>query len=130
MIRFASIAIVLLAACSHDGESCTVDGDCGDDVCARTNVCAPKSQVWSVHVTWTVNGVPPTAASCASLDPLEIGFYSQTESIAFAPVPCIAGLYSIDKLPIEMDEVTLGPQDASAPFVGIPSSGDATIDLP
>jgi hypothetical protein len=130
-------ALLLLAivACtpSHDGDPCQTDGDCGDEVCARTDVCAAADTLRGVHVTWTIGGVAPTASACASYEPLQLGFDDRTtgQEIAFAPVPCLAGLFSIDKLPTTMDEVFIGPETGSISTRGaITSDGTANLNLP
>ena len=128
----AAILLLVLAACaaSHDGDPCTLDADCGDEVCARTNVCAAAATLRNVHVTWTVNGGAPTPSSCTAFDPLEIDFEGTAPGVAFAPVPCMAGLYSIDKLPTVLDQVFLGPQNGSfAAQALIGTDGTAKLDL-
>jgi len=102
------IAIFLLAAgCGGD---CKTDGDCvGGDVCARDGDCLAPDEVVSARVTWTLDGQPPTAATCPH--DLRIGFIigsGRYESeFGFAPVPCPEGVFSVDKLP-SFRQVELG----------------------
>jgi len=51
---------------------------------------------------------------------LEIEFYDQNElSHGYAPVPCTAGLYTIDKLPTRFYRVRLALVDRACPAVGV-----------
>ncbi len=125
-MRPTLLLLLAITGCetSHDGAPCQLDGDCGSEVCARTGTCAAANTLRAVHVTWTVNGAAPSAGSCAPLDPLQIDFEGTiTPGVAFAPVPCTAGLYSIDKLPIDLDQVFLGPASSSFAAQGVIVSG-------
>lgn len=134
----AGLALALaLASCDgkgSDGDSCSVDTDCDSGTCARTDRCEEPDAVRAVHVTWTVRGAAPTADSCRDLDPLEIDFDDgglNGDGVAFAPVPCTAGLYSIDKLPLDITRVSLGPQGSSfGATANIDAQGNAALDLP
>jgi hypothetical protein len=132
---FLISALCALAGCDSkgsDGDSCQVDDDCDSGTCARTDVCAEANEVRPVHVTWTVQGAAPTAATCASLDPLELDFDGFDDGgVAFEPVPCIAGLFSIDKLPNDLDRVTLvSPSTQRDDTANIDANGNAALDLP
>lgn len=96
---------------------CRSDTACdGDEVCARNGACYPEAQVRSITVTWTVGGSPADAVTCARAPDLRIGFDGPGRAtfnhIEFAPVPCRAGRFSIDKLPIDFTTVHLGNQRA------------------
>ena len=136
----SAAALALAAGCTNtsgaNGNACQADTDCDSGICARTQVCVATDHVQAVRATWTVAGAPPTAASCTSLDPLTIEFFGSTsgssrDDVAFAPVPCAAGLFSIDKLPDDIDTVSLGPSDSRFKTTAlIDASGNAKLDLP
>src|SRR5262249_32050475 len=109
---------------------------CGSgNVCARTGACLPASQVYAAHVTWTLQGMPAGQATCEAALDLEIGFYrdSGIADLGYAPVPCIEGKFSIDKLPTSDTHVRLGraTADHAWQFTAIDAvTGDAMLDLP
>lgn len=138
---------LLLAACQPQGAGddyslppgddvqggCQQDGECGaGDVCARTEECLPASAVRTVHVTWTVAGQPASDAACASVGALEIEFYDTNElAHGYAPVPCAAGRYTIDKLPTRFYRVRLALVDTDGGGrADIDEQGNASLDLP
>lgn len=110
MRSIVAIAL-LLAGCpgSSDGE-CMVDNDCsGSHVCARNGECLSPSAVRSARVTWTIRSMPASATTCAATPDFYILFYAQPgDTFGFEPVPCAAGLYSIDKLPTRFISVEIG----------------------
>jgi len=143
------VLLLLLAGCSASGSDRTVDGgvvpvgpggrceadtQCtGGEVCARTERCYETSQIRAVHVTWTLNGMPASATTCRGSEDLQIffqGTQSEDASLGFAPVPCVAGKYSIDKLPISFTQVQLGGGDVASQRTTLDrSTGDAMLDL-
>src|SRR5262249_18385617 len=113
-MRFAVVALAAsLAGCSltpGSGGECASDSQCGDDVCARTNECLPRSSVEQVMVKWTMNGAAADATTCPSHANLYLQFDSSDcgDPLRYAPVPCRQGSYFIDKLPKRYVQVELG----------------------
>jgi hypothetical protein len=120
------------------GAYCTVDTDCpADQVCARDAACTAPSEVHWVHVRWTVDGATADATTCAAAPDLlvDIGNFTDGEGFGVAPVPCVAGLYSVDKIPLSWSTVSVAPyvgeggwQDGVSATVD-PATGNATVDL-
>jgi hypothetical protein len=114
------------------GRGCQADRDCsGGDVCARTGSCLPVSQVYAVHVNWTVKGAPASEAACAPSPDLQINFgVSESDAeFGFAPVPCVQGKFTVDKLPTKLTTVRLrhGSNWETASIDA--TTGDAVFDL-
>jgi len=112
-MRFAALALMAcLAACSltPSGSECNSDSHCGDDVCARSGECLPRSSVRAVTVKWTINGVAASSLSCADHPDLYLQFEGADYGDTFrvSPVPCRAGSYFVDKLPKRYLQVELG----------------------
>ena len=102
-----------LAACSltPSGSECSSDSHCGaDDVCTRSGECLAKTAVRAVTVKWTIDGSAADSISCAAHPDLYLQFEGSGYGDTFrvAPVPCNAGVYSIDKLPKRYQQVELG----------------------
>lgn len=152
-MRGLGFAVVLLVGCVTRGGDAPGDpfGDppiftppssgCHDDsacksgqVCARTGACLPADQVRAVHVSWTVRGMPAGADTCASAPDLEIELEATTGSarLAFLPVPCVEGKFSVDKAPTSIDHVTLGRASGGGwQATKIDAiTGEAALDLP
>lgn len=123
----------------YDGY-CMADSDCNVDggsayVCARDEECLLPSQVWTVHVTWTVAEQPASATTCTSAPDLQLMFGETGYNDyvwGFAPVPCAEGEFTIDKMPTYFQTIALlrdtdGSGGATGTFDG---SGDVTLDLP
>ena len=109
--------------------ACMQDTACGaGDVCSILGTCQPASDVETVQVTWTVNGQPASASSCAGLDPLalQIG-----DAHAYGTsVTCEVGEFTARKVPTDLQTVLIygGSADnllGSAVLV----NGSATLDL-
>jgi hypothetical protein len=142
------------------GAQCTQDSDCnagaggvdagaGSDagassdagsgnglVCARDGVCVPANEVYTVHTTWTLNGQPASASTCMQAPDLEIDFTSSSYDgygYGYAPVPCMEGEFTVDKLETYYNYVQLVPQsgnlNGSAAAIP-PSGGVVALDLP
>jgi len=115
---------------------CQSDSACSDgDVCARSGACLPPSQVHPVHVTWTLRGMPASRTTCGGTLDLQISFAMDAgiDDLAYAPVPCIEGKFTVDKLPNWYTQTRLGratsnPAWQSAKIDGV--TGDAMLDLP
>lgn len=113
---------------------CRSNADCASSaVCARNSACVALDQVRAIHVSWTVSGAPANSTSCAAAPELAIEFDSATEGhLSYAPVPCIAGKYTMDLLPRSFDHVALGREDDRERIDTKvdPVTGDAMLDLP
>jgi hypothetical protein len=141
---FLAALVVTLSACpAPQGDDyyppgddttpgCTDDNQCGGQVCARTGECLDATEVRTVHVTWTVSGLPANNATCANVGPLEIEFYDINEfAHGYAPVPCTAGFYTIDKLPTRFYRVRMALVDTDGGGrANIDGADSATLDLP
>ena len=64
----------------------------------------------AVHVNWTIHGAVANAENCARDPELDVTFYNSglnQPSLGFAPVPCLEGTFTVDKLPINFGKVGL-----------------------
>ena len=114
------------------GEACEADGDCSrGELCTRTGSCQPASQVFAVHVNWTVKGLPASVGACAPSPDLQINFGVDADNavFGFAPVPCVQGKFTVDKLPTNYTTVRLrhGSTWETASINAM--TGDAVFDL-
>lgn len=133
-----ALLAVLLVGCtlSPRGDRCSSDASCtGGDVCTRSGDCLAPSEVRAVRVTWLVSGKTPDEATCAPHPDLRIEVYPEDERdrVDYAPVPCVVGLFTIDKLPATFDRVWLGPQrggDDDAATGKVDAAGALALDLP
>lgn len=112
-MRIAAFALLAcLAGCSLTSGSsseCNSDSQCGDDVCARSGECLPRSSVRALTVRWTVNGTAASAATCTSAHLyLQFDGTDYGDTLRFAPVECSTGSFLIDKLPKRYLQVELG----------------------
>jgi hypothetical protein len=57
-----------------------------------------------VTARWKINSLPADAANCAAFDRLTLEFTNRAGQSYFsvAPVPCVAGSFSIDKMPLQI----------------------------
>jgi hypothetical protein len=124
-----------------DNPYCSADSDCNPDggsayVCARDEECLMPSQIWTVHVTWTVSGQPASATSCTNAPDLQLFFGETGEGggydWGFAPVPCAEGEFTIDKMPTYFQTVDLlrDTDDTGGATGTFDGSGDLALDLP
>lgn len=116
------------------GYGCQSDAACGTGfVCARNGECTTTANVRVVHAIWTMQNEQASDATCTSAKYLDITFStSGGDSFGFAPVPCNAGKYTIDKLPTRYTMVNLA---RSGDYYGGASGvfdvdGTATLNLP
>ena len=117
------------------GWGCQSDSSCGTGyVCARNGECTIASAVRIVHATWTMQQEVASETTCSSAKYLDITFSTSGggEHFGFAPVPCSAGKYTIDKLPTRYTTVTLARSgDYSGGASGaFDAEGNAAINLP
>lgn len=101
------------------GGFCQQDSDCPGQVCARDGSCLSASDVYTVHVSWTLRGQPASATTCAAANDLVVDF----GGFGFAPVPCSEGKFSVDKLPVFYSQVSVFREDSASP-------GGATAEIP
>nr|HEX4317545.1 hypothetical protein [Kofleriaceae bacterium] len=110
---------------------CQSDTTCSPDVCARDGECLPASDVRSIRVTWTVDGSAANATSCTTIPSLFLEFNGgPQDGVGFAPVPCMEGNFSVDKMPSRFDDVQIGIDNGG--FLGdseFDGSGDVSFDL-
>lgn len=113
------------------GEYCETDSQCGTQVCARDGSCQDPSNLYTVHVTWTISGQPASATSCTNAGDLQIEFDGY-ETFGFAPVPCAEGKFSVDKLPLQYTRVDLSRENGNDAGASgdIPMTGTVALDLP
>jgi hypothetical protein len=117
------------------GYGCQSDSACGGSgyVCARNGECTLATNVRIVHATWTMHDLTASDSTCTNAKYLDITFSTNGgENFGFAPVPCSAGKYTIDKLPTRYTTVTLA---RSGDYYGgasgvFDSDGNATLNLP
>ena len=116
------------------GLMCNVDADCSTgQVCARTGECLAPSDVYTVHVTWTLQGQPASQSTCTSSPDLAIFFNAANNGYwGYSPVPCVEGKFTVDKLPTWFTDVQLGLDNSSDGTWGTidRATGTVTIDLP
>lgn len=106
-------------------------GSCGSLVCARDGACYPPEDIHAVHASWTIDGGQANSTSCTSDLYIDFRDDSGALSLAFAPVPCTAGKFTVDKLPRDYTLVFLNVGEdfdmrVSAP---IDADGNALLDL-
>jgi hypothetical protein len=114
-MRIATLVVTAcLAGCSltptGSVSECNTNAQCGDDVCASSGECLARSSVREMIVRWTVNGVAPDPASCASHPSLYLQFEGADygDTLRIASVPCIAGAYQVKQLPKRYLQVEVG----------------------
>jgi hypothetical protein len=101
-------------------ENCRTDRDCGDLVCTRVGECASSAGIYALRVEWTVHGLTTDqAGACSDVGDLELGVSDPTTGMQFAvrPVPCSAGLYFFDKLPVGYTEVSMSVYSTGGGFL-------------
>jgi hypothetical protein len=115
-----------------EGASCFIDSDCAaGSVCLRTAGCWSQDKLYTAHVTWTINGMPPSATACATLAALTLEF-DGTRGVftAFRPVACAEGKFTLGSVPPTVKMVKLGSRELGWKTAMIDTStGAAMIDL-
>ncbi len=127
----ALLCLALLATgCTVQGNECELDSECDGLACARDGACYAASDVRSVRTTWTINGAAADASACADRT-LFIQFRSPQleDPLAFSPVTCFTGQFTIDKLPTHFTSVELGVENGNRGSSAIRADGTATFDL-
>lgn len=131
-LALAAIAFVLCGCPTQQSTfECQADSDCGTDVCTRNGECLPASEVYMVKVTWTLRGMPASATTCAQTPDFYIQFDAAAvnDTFGYAPVPCNAGQFTVDKLPTRFTDVELGVESRFDDVTTISRSGLATFNL-
>ncbi len=134
-MRVALLAVLALAGCPQqqpDG-ACDEDVECNEGhVCARgDHFCVEPDEVRTTRTEWTLNGQPPSAATCQGFA-LFIQFQSSDndDDFGFSPVPCETGVFSVDKLPVRYRAVEVGFEGGStSDRASFDTDGNAFIDL-
>ena len=131
-MRALPLLLLVLAGCPPlDGE-CQVDDDCsGSRVCARNSECLPSSDVRVTRTSWTIRGQAASASTCASTPDLYIlfGAFDPNDTYGYEPVPCAAGVFTVDKLPKRYTSVELGISGRFSDQAVFDSQGHAVVDL-
>jgi hypothetical protein len=120
------------AACGpRDDGGCVDDGECGAGICARNGECLPASEVRSVRVSWTIRGMLASPTTCAASPSFYLLFAGShpADTFGYAPVPCDAGLFTVDKLPRRFYAVELGVDGGFAQVQAIDAQNMAVFDL-
>ncbi len=133
----ALLAVALLSGCAAPERrdpfgDCEFDSEClPDEVCARNDECLDPSRVRTARVTWTVGGLTASETTCASIPDLLLWFRNPAgaEQFGFEPVPCHAGLFTVDKAPLYYDRVSLGVRDRYDMIGYLDAEGQVTFDL-
>ena len=132
----AALALAALGLCScmprGTGGECHIDDDCGgSEVCARDQMCTASSSVRLVRATWTVQGMPASATTCGVHSDLFIRFTGSelADELAYAPVPCEIGQFTIDKLPDRYRQVELGIEGGFSDTETISSQNTAVLNV-
>jgi hypothetical protein len=146
-MRYA-LAVVLLAGCPRQSSTgddtyippggyepggCHADSDCSPDLCTRDGECLSASEIWSTRLTWTISGQTASDATCTSGPDFYVQFDGPVEGdgVGFAPVPCNAGIFSVDKLPRRFQSVSIGVDNGGVLASGVfDGNGHAAFDLP
>ncbi|HEY5925482.1 MAG TPA: hypothetical protein VIV11_27545 [Kofleriaceae bacterium] len=119
------------------GYGCQSDAACGTgNVCARNGECTIASNVRIVRTTWTMRDQEASDTTCASAKQLDITFHTSgaglDDQFGFSPVPCSAGKFTVDKLPLRYTMVSLARRsDGYGGATGtFDAAGNAILDLP
>jgi hypothetical protein len=91
-----------------------------------------------LRIEWTVNGIATDqAGACGNVDDLELAISDPTSGgqHAVRPVPCAAGSFFFDKLPLGYTEVSITAYSSGGSFLdtrrgsAVGASGVVRIDL-
>jgi hypothetical protein len=131
-MRALSILALACAACSGGDGDCELDSDCGGSrVCARNSECLPATEVRPIRVTWTIRGMPANDLLCAPTPDFYVLFSATqiNDTFGYEPVPCKAGLFTVDKLPRRFVSVELGVDGGFSEVKAFDAQGNAAFDL-
>lgn len=112
-----AVPIAVAGGCLIGGGRCESDTDCDGALCARNGECT--SELVFVQVRWTVDGQPPTEASCAAHPWLSVTFEDRDfeDALTYEPIRCTLGQISFDRMPIRYDAVELQARDGDGALV-------------
>lgn len=140
-MRCAALALTAcLAGCSltsSSGVECVNDSQCGDeDVCTRQfnggGECVARTNVRSVLVKWTIDGVAASVTSCDAHPDLYVQFDGSAygDVVRYEPVVCSQGQFNVDKVSKRYQQVELGFTGRNASVQPIdPVTAQAQFDL-
>lgn len=123
----ALTALAALGGCALGPTRCESDADCGAELCTRSGECA--SVVVFVRARWTVNGQPPSEASCAAHPWLSVTFEDRDfdEELTYEPFRCTLGQVTFDRMPARYETVELVARDGDG---AIAASHRSAIEPP
>ena len=133
-MRYLVGLLLVCAACpggGNDGE-CSIDTDCsGTKICARNSECLAVSEVRAVRVTWTIRGMPASESTCVKSPNLYVSFTGATlnDTFGYAPVPCKAGLFTVDRLPRRFVSAEIGVEHGFNDAKAFDANGNVTFDM-
>jgi len=131
-MRALPLLLLVLAGCPYDTPDCQVDDDCsGSKVCTRNGECLAASEVRVVRVAWTIRGQAASATTCGPTPNfyLLFGSFDASDTYGYEPVPCAAGVFTVDKLPSRYNSVEIGADGRFQQEAVFDSQGHATFDL-
>jgi hypothetical protein len=117
------------------GNRCSSDAQCRDGaLCAHNSTCMAASELRTVHVNWTVDGMPANQTVCDPLGQLEIEFGTNqpvtTAQLTFSPLACAEGKFTIDKMPMAWTAVKISGREIDAKSGTIDAvTGETTLAL-
>ena len=137
LVTLGLCAVSWLSACNDDlgnnfPKACAQDSDCqAGSVCVRAGQCFPQDQTRSIAVVWTVGGQPASDAACGIHADFTLQFDSDVGySYGYAPVPCRAGKFTVDKIATIVNFVEMFDNAGSGAAGQIVDATDqATLDL-
>ncbi len=71
-----------------------------------------------LYISWTIDGKPPSATSCAGIDHLTVTIDGSCDKVSIAPVPCTLDKFEYDDLPSGSDTIEI---------VGVDSTGATNV---
>jgi len=139
-VRTIAFFLLVLAGCSQSPSpsstagACDSDSDCIGGVCARSGECAAVTEIQTVHVHWLIAGKPADASTCDAYPNLTVEFLTSPPPnneplLSFAPVPCIEGEFTADRIPTWFWIAGVRNREAGMD-VPIGADGMARLDLP
>ena len=65
-----------------------------------------------LFIRWTLGGMPPSDATCAGVDHLELTLVYLDQTVTIAPIPCSLTRFRYDTLPVGVATLELDALDA------------------
>lgn len=88
MMRFSLALLLLSSGCLF-----------GDNGAPPVFTCDGDGREGIVSITWTINGAPPSAESCAGIARLQLRVTSSCDDGVISPVPCELDKVRFDRQP-------------------------------